>query len=119
MTLFENCGNSSSRMATSLAAISSRRPRLPRGLVRLLSRRIARSCHEGSIAGTDATVSRTISSALLVSPGCNIDFFLDSDDLAPFHSKDAQAAIVLRKLPDPRQGRTQSGADQESVDYSM
>src|SRR6516225_8423341 len=83
MALFEQSGNSSSRIATSRVAICSRRPRLPGGLVRLLRREIARFCQAGFRTGMDAVVSRMICSAEIVSLGDNIELsFLGSRSLS-------------------------------------
>src|SRR6516165_4391985 len=79
MALFEQSENSSSRIATSRVAISSRRPRLPTGLVRRSSRETARFCQSGLRTGMDAVVSRRICSAEIASLGDNIDLsFLGS-----------------------------------------
>src|SRR5271167_1515101 len=58
MALLVQSGRSCSRMATSLVAISSNRPRLPTGLVRLFSLAPARSRHSALSEGTQAAASR-------------------------------------------------------------
>src|SRR6516164_9433661 len=119
MTLFAQSGNSSSRIATSRAAISSRRPRLPSGLVRLLRRRTARSCQAGLRAGIEAIVSRTSSSAETALLGDSIQFSFHGDNLPLLDSESAYRRVGQREFADAAGGCAQGGTQQKRVDHSV